>query len=345
MITGMNLPSQMTASIMRSIEANDQIVEIRPGCYIHRSSIVDIDEAAEELLSILQKQFVLFDGYSNNRLLFDAARISLSLFMNDNAFEDDVTIYNLAKYLFSKEKFGGYRFIFYGNTYIWEKEPDYPQSMKGVLIHQAQLAGGKITRAECETFLDKVKMGRGNFNQAVLNSGDSTFYQYAIGEYLLSDSLKIDDEWLAQIKKQLDELFENNDFVIPRDISEIWYEKLPALPMNLRWTPLLLQEVLYFNTAIGYKTISAPLVQNKDTIAAAIVPVDSSFMTFADVVSAYLCHAIELPQRMETEDLRMLIRKAGMIDGNELIYNMHKALNDYRYAWSNENKTVFILRE
>lgn len=345
MIAGTNQPSQMTAAIMRSIEANDHIVEINPGRYIHRSCIVDINEAAEELRNILRAQFVQFDGYSNNRLLFDAARINLSLFMNDNAFEDDMTIYNLAKYLFSKEEFGGNRFIFYGNSYIWEIEPDYPQSMKGLLIHQARLAGGKITRTECETYLDKIKMGRGNFNQAVLNTEDSTFYQYATGEYLLSESLKIDEEWQAQIKKLLDEIFDNNDFVIPRDISEIWFEKLPELPMSLQWTPLLLQEVLYYNSDIGYKTISAPINQNKNTIAAAIVPSNSAFTTLSDVVSAYLRNVIDLPKRFEAEDLRLLLRKVGMIDGNELIYNMHKALNDYRFAWSNENRTVFIIGE
>lgn len=344
-IAGIRLPLRTRRAIMRAIEENEQIVEIKEGHFIHKNVIVDIDEAAETLLRILQTQFIQFDGYSNYRLLFDAARINLSLFMNDNAFEDDVTIYYLTKHLFSKERFGGHRFAFYGNEHIWEKEPDYPKSIKGLLIHQARLAGGKITRSECEIYLDKINMGRSNFNQAVLRTGDSTFYQYEAGTYLLSEMMNIDTEWHSRLKKALDSLFVKNAFIIPRDINEIWYESLPELPIGLRWTPLLLQEALNFNNSLGYKAIFAPLLQNKDTVAAVIVPIDSKLVTFADVVNAYLRNTIELPERMEAEELRLILRNAGMIDGNELVYNMHKALNDHRFAWSNENRTVFILRE
>ena len=185
-------------------------------------------------------------------------------------------------------------------------------------------------------------MGQGNFNQAIQAAGDSTFIQYDSGEYLLSETLHIDDAWRQRMKKALDGLFEENDFIILRDISEIWYNKLPELPLGLPWTPLLLQEVLYYNKPIGYKTISAPLEQARDTVAAAIVTAGSDYKTFADVVSAYLYNMMELPQRMSAEDLRLLLREAGMVEGNELIYNMHKALDDYRFAWSDGNKMVYI---
>jgi hypothetical protein len=36
------------------------------------------------------------------------------------------------------------------------------------------------------------------------------------------------------------------------------------------------------------------------------------------------------------------LRDAGMINGNELVLNMHKALDDYRFAWSDGNKRVHI---
>lgn len=342
MITGANQPPRMRAAIVRAVEANAQIVEIAKGRYIHRSCIVDMEEAAKIMLNILRTQFRQFDGYSNYRLLFDAARIDLSLFMNDNAFEDEATIYSLAKHLFSKEGFAGQHYCFYGNMHIWEQEPDFPQSLKGLLIHRARLAGGRISRAECEAFLDKIKMGQSNFNQAIQAAADSTFIQYDSGEYLLSETLHIDDAWRERVKKALDELFEENDFIILRDISEAWYKKLPELPLGLPWTPLLLQEALYYNKPIGYKTISAPLEQNRDTVAAAIVTAGSDYKTFADVVSAYLCNKMELPQRMSAENLRLLLREAGMIEGNELISNMHKALDDYRFAWSDGNKMVYI---
>lgn len=340
LIVGIDQSPRMKAAVMRTVEANHQIVEITRGRYIHRSSIVDFDEAAETLLDILKTHFRQFNGYSNYRLLFDAVRINLSLFMNDNAFEDEATIYAIAKHLFLKEGFHGNRFVFCKSTHIWEKEPDYPKSMQGVLVNLARLNGGMVTRTECEAFLDRIKMGRGSFNQ-VIQSSDSTFYQYASGNYLLSETLLIDSNWQERVKKALDNLFEENSFIIPRDISAEWYCQLPKLPLELTWTPLLLQELLIYNRPINYKCIFAPLAQKRDTLAAAIVPQDVD-MTFADVVSAYLNRVLELPKRIGAEDLRFLLREAGMLEGNELIYNIHNALDDYRFVLSDGNKTVYV---
>lgn len=334
-------PSRMRATVTRALEASPYIVEVSRGRYIHRDNIVDLDEAGETILGILQTQFRQFDGYSNCRLLFDAVRIELSLFMNDNAFEDEATIYAVAKHLFSKECFGGNRFIFYSNMHIWEKEPNYPLSMRGVLMYRARLNGGRISRTECETFLQQIKMGQGNINQVMHSDSDSTFYQFASGEYLLSETLNIDEFWLERVKNALDRIFIDNAYVIPRDIADVWYNQLPDLSLDINWTPLLLQEVLTHNPSIGYKTVFAPLEQSRDTIAAAIVPIDSD-LTFANVVCAYLSRTLELPQRMGPEDLRLILREAGMLEGNELIYNMHKALDDYCFAWSDGNKMVYI---
>ncbi|MPN36118.1 hypothetical protein SDC9_183623 [bioreactor metagenome] len=46
---------------------------------------------------------------------------------------------------------------------------------------------------------------------------------------------------------------------------------------------------------------------------------------------------------MATEELRTLLRDVGMLEGNELIYNLHKALKDYRFAFTDENRMVKIL--
>jgi len=338
-ITALNLGSR--SALTKVLNSETDIIALPDGKYIHRNNVVDLDEAGEALLRILQTQFHQFDGYSNYRLLFDAARINLSLFMNDNAFEDEAMIYAIAKHLFTKENHGGNQFVFCGNTHIWETEPEYPMTMRGVLIHRARLNGGRITRSECEVFLEKIEMGQGNFNQAIQSGIDSTFYQYAPGEFLLSEILHIDEACQEQIKRAIDEIFEVNAFVIPRDINDIWYGKLPELPLRLAWTPLLLQEVLRYNPAIGYKSVFAPLEQSRSTIAAAFIPADSG-MAFADVVSAHLSKAMDLPKRMGTEDLRLILRESGMIEGNELIYNMHRALNDYRFAWSEGNKAVHI---
>ena len=50
----------------------------------------------------------------------------------------------------------------------------------------------------------------------------------------------------------------------------------------------------------------------------------------------------DLPMRMSGEDLRLELRDAGMLENGEMIYALPKALNDYRFAWSNENKTVYV---
>ena len=45
----------------------------------------------------------------------------------------------------------------------------------------------------------------------------------------------------------------------------------------------------------------------------------------------------------QAEDLRQLLLKRGMIIGNELIWNMHKALaNDTRFAWDADGQHVFV---
>lgn len=338
--SGINKPGLTKRSILRNIESCNDIVEISKGVFVHRKRIVDFDEAADILLRILKKQFGQFDGYSNVMLLFDAARIDLTLFMNDNAFDGETTIYFLAKHLFEKEGFAGHHFIFYGNTHIWEKQPDYELSVKGLLVHQARLAGGLISRQECEAYFSKIKLGMDSFIQGKLTN-EHTFYLYETGVYLLAEKIIIDNAWKAQVKKSLDALFQSNTFVIPRDIDDMWFSRFPELPLRFPWTVLLLQEVLQHNN-IGYKLILAPLQQGKDTIAAAIVPDGSVLKTFADVVFIFLSHTIDLPIRMEKDELHLMLRDAGIIKGNELIFKLHKALNDYRFSWQDNNNKVFI---
>ena len=63
---------------------------------------------------------------------------------------------------------------------------------------------------------------------------------------------------------------------------------------------------------------------------------------FPDVVSLFMQEHHDLPIRMQGEDLRLELRDAGMLENGEMIYALPKALDDYRFAWSNENKTVFV---
>lgn len=148
----------------------------------------------------------------------------------------------------------------------------------------------------------------------------------------------------GRMHDRLDDLFRkaNVAYVIPRDINTTWLNTLPLLPRGLDWTRLLLQEVLDKYPAIGFKSISPDLNQTHDTLAAAFVPIDSPLQSFPDVVTLFMEEHHTLPMRMPGEDLRLELRDAGMLENGEMIYSLPKALNDYRFAWSNENKTVYV---
>ncbi|KJR47498.1 hypothetical protein UF75_2076 [Desulfosporosinus sp. I2] len=332
-----------TKTVMYTIAEDTNIIEIGKDKYIHRDGIVDLDEAVDIIRSILAAQFELFQGYSSARLLYDAVRIDLSLFLNDNDFDDIDKIYYLAKHLFSKESYGGEKYVFYGNTHIWRQEPDYPKSVKGLLIHNARMVQNTISLEECDTFLSKLGFAAGSSTKQQLQiTQEPTFLQYDADKYLLGETLRINEQWKNSITNSLNELFEDNAYVISRDIRNGWYMSLPLLPFGLPWTRLLLQEILKYYPEIGYRTISALAGQTTDTIHAAIVPKESNISTFADFVSDFYVHEKLPSQRLAAEELRLLLRQRGIIEGNELYYNMSKVLDDYRFAWDNEKKTVFI---
>ncbi len=167
---------------------------------------------------------------------------------------------------------------------------------------------------------------------------------YDSERYLLSEAIGIDEGWCRMMHNRMDDLFRkaNVAYVIPRDISTSWLSTLPLLPHGLGWTHLLLQDVLDKYPAIGFKSISPDLNQTHDTLAAAFVPEGSPLQTFPDVVTLFMEEKHQLPIRMAGEDLRQELRDAGMLENGEMIYALPKALDDYRFAWSDENKTVYV---
>jgi hypothetical protein len=333
----------MRSIIRNSIDQMPRIVEISDGQYIHRDCIVDVDNAAAKMLDILTSHFEQFDGYSNRQILFDAARMSLFMFINDNSFDDDASIYNLAKHLFAKEGYGGNWFVFFGNVHIWREEPNYPKSIKGLLINLARNSDGVLSEDDCMSFLEKTRLHVAGVNQALQIGYDSTFLQHASDRYILAESLGVDEAWKLRITDSLRDLFEGREYIIPSDIDPQWFERLPGLPAGLHWTPLLLQEVLRYFPDLGYRSIQATSGQALDTVHPAIVLGDSAHQTFADVVHDHLRSAIELPRRMEADELRSHLIEAGMIQGNKLLSSrLRYALDDHRFAWTYDGKTVQI---
>ena len=336
-------PDAAISSTASALDGSMNIIAMPGNRYVHVDSFVDLDEAEEALGRILRTHFAQFGGYSNNQLLFGAASQELSMFLNDNDCENIDEVYAIARFLFEKKAVAGAPYKF-SMPHIFEKEPDYPMTLRGLMIHLARSNGGLLYVSDAKDYLQKTMLTYGGISQLLQLGSSNTFLIYDSDRYLLSESLGIDDVWCMQIHDRLDDLFRkaNVAYVIPRDINVSWLTTLPALPHGLDWTLLLLQEVLDKYPAIGFKSVSPDLNQSHDTLAAAFVPIDSPLQTFPDVVTLFMEEHHDLPMRMPGEDLRLELRDAGMLENSEMIYSLPKALNDYRFAWSNENKTVYV---
>jgi hypothetical protein len=129
-----------------------------------------------------------------------------------------------------------------------------------------------------------------------------------------------------------------------RDIIPEWFARLPEIRKEIGWTPRLLQEIVRISKDIKYRVILPALKGQKlDTLGAAIVNEKSDIVSFADLVHKYCKEKYTLPYKTTAESLRLVLCEKDMITGNELIWNMHKALNDYRFAFTNDNKDIKIL--
>ena len=311
--------------------------------YVHVNSFVDLDEAEEIIQEILQTHFRRFGGYSNNKLLFGAAEHDLSMFLNDNNCADIDSVYALAQYFFNKKaiQIQKYKFSY---PHIFEQEPDYPINLKGLMINLARMNNGILNTESAKEYLQNIMLTYGSMGQLLQIASSNTFLIYDTSCYVLSEKLCIDKFWVQSIHDRLDNLFrqENVAYIIPRDINFNWLSSLPELSVELPWTLLLLQEVIKKYPDIGFKVILTETNQTYDTIAAAFVPANSPLQSFADVVTLFMQEHYELPKRMSCEDLRIILREAGMLQRNELLYSLPKALKDYRFSWTDNNKTVLV---
>ena len=300
------------------------------------SSIVDLEEGKAGIREILEAHFQTLYGYSNISILWNAAQNNLSLFLNDNAINTAEELWRFMYDAFLNE-------YVMSNPHIWKVQPNYPQSYVGVIINLARQHGGTVTRDQIDEYFAQVKQGS-PINAKIIQHGFLAFY--APRHFILTEAVNLSSERVATITKALDSLFEHErvSYIVLRDISNDWFSSLPALKGNLKWTALLLQEVLRLRPAIGYCIVFSGLNrQAHDTLGAAIVLSKSEISTFADVVHRHCYENELLGKRMPSEDLRIILRKAGMLEGNELIFNLHKALRDNRFAFTEENRMVKIL--
>jgi hypothetical protein len=212
-----------------------------------------------------------------------------------------------------------------------------------MLINFAQHHDGIIKREVCENYLMQLKINKPEYVivHHIHDKTDSTFYFYNETTYILSKYMQLDDLFLEKIKGLFDELFINHIYIIPRDIDTSWFLRLPQLNIDMTWTLLLLQEIIKYNNVIGYKPLFSQADQSPYRIAGAFVKLDFD-LTLVDIMYDYIKSNIELPQKLETEKLRLLLRKGRFLHHLEWFSSMHKVFDDPRFAFSDNNTKVYI---
>ncbi|GHV32104.1 hypothetical protein FACS18949_02090 [Clostridia bacterium] len=325
-VNSADAPIQHSTSLKPASEPTPQPLE----------DIVDAEEGIAGICEILNTHFQSLYGYSNAHILWDAAKSSLSMFLNDNAINVEDDLWRFMARALNAE------YVLY-QPHIWKTAPDYPQSARGLIVNLARQHSGTVTREQINEFFSRIKIAT-QYNAQVLQQELLLFYEH--DKFILTETVDPSSSRCVAITKALDRLFavEDEHYVVLRDIASTWFSHLPEIKAGLRWTPLLLQEVIRIRpNNIGYRIIMSGLGgQAYDTLGAAITPKKSEVQTFSDVVHRY-CHTKQyFGKRVNAEELRLELREAGMLDGNELIYNLHKVL-DYRFAFDHGNETIKIL--
>jgi len=300
------------------------------------NNIIDLEYGKTGIRQILETHFRTLSGYSNIHILWDAAQNELSMFLNDNAINTANALWQIIGRIF------GHEFVL-SKPHIWQTAPTYPQNVRGLVINLARQHNGVVTREQIDDYFANIKIAS-PINATLLSQNELLFCDKAT--LMPTDNQDLNPERCDAIAQALSKLFimENTPYIVLRDIRTEWFLCLPELQSGVNWTPLLLQEVLRVCPNIGFRTILPNLKgQDFDTIGAALVPNNSDIATFADVVHRYCYEKYKLPHRISAENLRLELRNARMIEGNELIYNMYKALKDHRFAFDSEKQNVTIL--
>ena len=330
-------------AIKKYLRDKEYVIEIPGDVYIHADNVVDIYENKEAIQKIIENQFVKFAGYTNDVILFDAVSIKLGMFLNDNCIDKPEKMYGIARFLFEKNE---KMYYFAGDKHIWKDLPQYTSTYAGVLLGYISSNGGKASKVQCTEYLQKVKLPSNNINGILSIATNKQVLLYGNEEYVLADYVIRDELWLEQIKIQLEKFFRQSLYVVPREISDNWFELLPNIDGGMSWNLLFVQDLIK-KYLPEYRLITANENQGLETIRAGIVPKDSFIEDFADLVYVRILEdsTISLPVRIDKEDFRQKLIEYKMIQGNELIYTMPKAVAGSKFAWTSEGDSVLILKE
>lgn len=315
------------------------------GKLIHEDAFVDWEDGANRMEQILDKLLDKNDGYVSAAQLYEYVHADMQMFLNDNDIDDLRAVYDLAQHLFVKLGYHGKWLNFSTKQHI-SRGAAAVSNVLDIMQNFAREQGGFFRDEELACYLKRVGIKTGNMRGQMQLHEKPVFFLYGERSYMSGESIGFSDAWFETAQQALDRLFADmGDHVVLRDIQPWWYAQLPTLPGDRAWTALLLQGILlhYSEKLRGAHTICAMEGQSNDTLHAMLVSGDSEIHCFADAVAAFLIDGEVAQRRFEAEELRQMLVQRGMIAGNELTWNMPKALaRDERFAWDADGQHVTV---
>ena len=321
----------------------EHIVDIK-GRLFHEDAFIDWEDGADQLEGIIDKLMHKNSGYVAASQLYEYAKVEMNMFLTDNDLNDERSVYDIATHLFEKKGYHNKHYSFYGKMHISRKEHPVTSNLD-IFRNFAADQGGVFSFDSLVEYLHSIGIASGNLRMQMRIPDEPIFFYYENGILIYADSMHIDNAWISAVKKELAILLTDvGGHIVLRAVPDMWLEQLPSLPTGKHWTPLLLQSVLRcYSKDLGAKTIQALSGQSLDTLHTMLVANDSPIQTFGDVVVSYLVENDIDKRSFEAETLRQLLVDAGIIQGNELIWNMPKALsNDERFAWNASGDHVIV---
>ena len=328
--------NQLVAETMHIADMNGKL--------IHQDAFVDWENGARQLDNILEKLMQKNDGYVSSKQLYEYAKVEMSMFLNDNNLDDARLVYDMAQYLFEKVGYRNRHYRFSGKSHISSSEDGITSNLD-VYKKYAEDQGGVFSISALEDYLRRIGIGTGNLHAQMRVYDEPIFFCYESGIFMYANSMHIDSAWMDAVKNALNVLLtEAGGHIILRSLPTNWLEQLPQLPGNLVWTPLLLQSVLRcYSKQLGARTIPAMEHQFLGTLHAMLVTYSSLLQNFGDVVVTWMMDNEIKQRKFEAEELRGKLVSAEIVQGNELIWNMPKALKqDDRFAWDASGSCVTI---
>lgn len=342
------LAEELGSSVLRVKKAVQQSNDIVDICnrLIHKEAFIDWEENADILEGILDRLMTRNNGYVSDAQLFDYARMDMQMFINDHDMDSPRKIFDLAEHLFEKEGYHGKHYSFIGKSHI-SRSGEVVSSKLDIMKKFARDHGGIFSFNDLEEYLESIGVKNANLRQQMKIYEQPVFFYIEEGTFITAESMGINDAYIEKIRIAIKRLFsDGGDHIVLRDIQSSWFHLLPELPLGKQWTPLLLQSILrFYSKECGARTIYGLENQAGDTLHAMVVSNRSEIQTFGDAVIAMLLEDGISQRKFEAEELRRMLVGRGMIAGNELIWNMPKALpNNGRYVWDTDghNVTIYI---